>query len=82
MEQKIYELLLEILKDIKEVKEELRVSSSMVENQFNEVAERLDRIEAKLKDNSEPIESIEALKYRISNVEKDTARLMRLKGLK
>lgn len=81
MEQKICELLLEIQKDLKEVKEELRGSSSMDEGKFN-VNERLDRIEARLIDISEPIESIEALAFRISNVEKATARLMRIKGLK
>lgn len=81
MERKIYELLLEIQKDIKEVKEDVGARSSMVENQFD-VIEKLDRIEEKLKDVSEVGESIEALKYRLSNVEKDTARLMRLKGLK
>ena len=70
LEHKIYELLLEIQKDIKEVKEEVRVSSSLVENKFN-VNERLDRIEATLKTTSEFVESIEALKYRIGNIEKD-----------
>lgn len=60
----------------------MRISSSRVEKQFNEVNKKLDRIAVKLKDISELIESIEVLKYRISNVEKDTPRLMRLKGLK